>query len=96
MDTGKPKLLDQMKTAIRIKHYSLKTEKSYVHWVRRYIYFHNKKHPAEMGAIDVQKFLSYLAIECFEQAIARFYPDYYPSLISSLNLSSPMISSSRS
>ncbi|NOY07323.1 MAG: hypothetical protein GXP33_00565 [Spirochaetes bacterium] len=40
MNTGKPKLLDQMKTIMRIKHYSLKTEKSYVHWVRRYIYFH--------------------------------------------------------
>jgi integron integrase len=63
MNTGKPKLLDQMKTIMRIKHYSLKTEKSYVQWVRRYIYFHNKQHPDEMGALDVQKFLSYLAVE---------------------------------
>ena len=43
--------------------HSLQTEKSYVQWVRRYIYFHNKRHPAEMGALDVQKFLSYLAVE---------------------------------
>ena len=49
MDAGKPKLLDQMKNAIRIKHYSLQTEKSYVQWVRRYIYFHNKRHPDETG-----------------------------------------------
>jgi hypothetical protein len=43
--------------------HSLKTEKSYVQWVRRYIYFHNKRHPDEMGALDVQRFLSYLAVE---------------------------------
>ena len=63
MDAGKPKLLDQMKSIMRMKHYSLQTEKSYVQWVRRYIYFHNKRHPEEMGALDVQKFLSYLAVE---------------------------------
>ena len=63
MDTNKPKLLDQMKNVMRIKHYSLQTEKSYVQWVRRYIYFHNKRHLDEMGALDVQKFLSYLAVE---------------------------------
>ena len=63
MDTGKPKLLDQMKNVMRIKHYSLQTEKSYIQWVRRYIYFHNKRHPEEMGALDVQKYLSYLAVE---------------------------------
>ncbi len=56
-------MLDQMKNVMRIKHYSLKTEKSYVQWVRRYILFHNKQHPGEMGALDVQKFLSYLAVE---------------------------------
>ena len=59
----KPKLLDQMKNVMRIKHYSLKTEKSYIQWVRRFIYFHNKQHPDEMSALDVQKFLNYLAVE---------------------------------
>jgi hypothetical protein len=63
MDTGKPKLLDQMKNVMRIKHYSLKTEKSYVQWVRRYIYFHNKRYPNEMGDLDVERYLSYLAVE---------------------------------
>lgn len=63
MDAGKPKVLDEMKNIMRIKHYSLHTEKSYVRWVRRYIYFHNKRHPDEMGALDVERFLSYLAVE---------------------------------
>jgi len=63
MHPGKPRLLDQMKAAIRTKHYSLKTEKSYVQWIRRYIYFHEKQHPQEMGALEVQRFLSYLAVE---------------------------------
>jgi len=62
MNTSKPKLMDQIKAAIRTKHYSLKTEKSYMQWVRRYIYFHNKRHPNEMGALEVQRFLSYLAV----------------------------------
>ncbi|GAH66709.1 unnamed protein product, partial [marine sediment metagenome] len=63
MNTGKPKLLDQMRNGMRIKHYSLKTEKSYIQWVRPYIYFHNKQHPDKMSALDVQKFLNYLAVE---------------------------------
>ena len=45
----KPKLLDQVREAIRTRHYSPKTEESYVHWVKRFIFFHNKRHPAEMG-----------------------------------------------
>ena len=63
MNTGKLKLLDQMRNVMRIKHYSLKTEKSYIQWVRRYSYFHNKQHPDNMSALDVQKFLNYLAVE---------------------------------
>jgi hypothetical protein len=43
------KLLDQLRDAIRIKHYSYSTEKTYVHWAKRYILFHNKRQPAEMG-----------------------------------------------
>ncbi|MDA3941545.1 MAG: phage integrase N-terminal SAM-like domain-containing protein [Spirochaetia bacterium] len=63
MDTVKPKLLDQMKNVMRSKHYSFQTEKSYLQWARRYIYFHNKRHPDEMGALDIQRFLSFLAVE---------------------------------
>jgi len=57
------KLLDQLRDAIRIKHYSYSTEKTYVHWAKRYILFHNKRHPAEMGALEIEAFLSHLAQE---------------------------------
>ena len=45
----KPKLLDQVRQAIRTRHYSYMTEKAYVGWIKRFIFFHNKRHPAEMG-----------------------------------------------
>ena len=45
----KTKLLDQVRQAIRTRHYSPKTEESYVHWIKRFIFFHNKRHPAEMS-----------------------------------------------
>ncbi len=57
-----PKLLDQVVARIRVKHYSLQTEKSYVGWIKRYIWFHRKRHPLEMGAPEVEAFLSYLAV----------------------------------
>jgi len=60
--TPKPKkLLDQLRDAIRLKHYSYSTEKTYVHWARRYILFHNKRHPADMGAAEIEAFLTHLA-----------------------------------
>lgn len=52
----KPKLLDQVRDAIRVKHYSLRTEKTYIHWIKRYIFFHNKRHPAEMGEDEIRRF----------------------------------------
>ncbi len=58
------KLLDQMSDAIRIKHYSYRTEESYLDWVRRFILFHNKRHPNDMGAPEIQAFLTYLATQC--------------------------------
>jgi integron integrase len=54
------KLLDQYRDAIRLKHYSSRTEKTYILWVREYIYFHNKRHPREMGIPEINQFLSYL------------------------------------
>ena len=57
------KLLDQLRDAIRIEHYSYSTEKTYVYWAKRYILFHNKRHPAEMGAPEIEAFLSHLAQE---------------------------------
>lgn len=53
-----PRLLDQMRAAIRTKHYSYSTEKTYLHWAKRFILFHGKRHPADMGAPEVEAFLS--------------------------------------
>jgi integrase len=60
---GKPRLLDQIRGAIRIRHYSRRTEAAYVGWIRRFIFFHGKRHPAEMGAEEITRFLSSLATE---------------------------------
>jgi integron integrase len=56
-----PKLLDQVRQAIRTRHYSYRTEKAYVHWIKRFIFFHNKRHPIEMGEPEIGRFLSSLA-----------------------------------
>ena len=58
-----PKLLDRLREAIRLRHYGRRTEEAYVGWVRRYILFHHKRHPAEMAEGDVTRFLSHLAQE---------------------------------
>ena len=58
-----PKLLDQVVAKMRVKHYSLRTEKSYVDWIKRYILHFNKVHPKEMGAEHVEIFLTYLAVQ---------------------------------
>ena len=58
----KPKLLDQVREAIRMRHYSLRTEEAYVHWIKRFILFHGKRHPREMGEKEISQFLSALAV----------------------------------
>ncbi len=57
------KLLDQVRAVMRTRHYSYQTEQTYLKWIRRYIFFHNVKHPAEMGKAEVEAFLSHLAVE---------------------------------
>lgn len=57
------KLLDQVRDRIRSKHYSIRTEDSYVDWVRRFILFHDKRHPSELGHTDVEAFLTHLAVD---------------------------------
>lgn len=52
------KLLDQVRDAIRLKHYSYRTEQTYVQWIRRFILFHNKRHPQEMGIPEIETFLT--------------------------------------
>ena len=58
-----PKLLDQVRDRICVKHYSIRTETQYVQWVRRFILFHGKRHPREMGAGEVEAFQSPLAVD---------------------------------
>ena len=58
----KPRLLDRVRDAVRARHYSRRTEKAYVHWIKRYIFFHDKRHPADMGASEVTAFLTSLAV----------------------------------
>ncbi|WP_375723492.1 integron integrase [Arcobacter sp. KX21116] len=55
------KLLDIMQDKIRFKHYSISTEKTYVHWAKRYILYHNKRHPKDMGKLEIEQFLTHLA-----------------------------------
>ncbi|MYM67073.1 integron integrase [Pseudoduganella sp. FT55W] len=62
MNISEPKLLDQVRDRIRLKHYSIRTEQAYVDWIRRFILFHNKRHPTMMGAADVTSFLTHLAV----------------------------------
>lgn len=57
-----PKLLDQVQAVLRMKHYSIRTERVYLDWIKRYILFHHKTHPAQMGAPEVEAFLSHLAV----------------------------------
>jgi len=55
------KLLDQVQARLRLKHYSLRTEAAYIGWIRRFILFHQKRHPKDMGKVEVEAFLSHLA-----------------------------------
>jgi len=60
---ARPKLLDQVRLSIRARHYSKRTEESYVHWIKRFILFHNKRHPSEMGEPEVNAYLTHLALK---------------------------------
>jgi len=59
----KKKLLDIVRDTIRFKHYSLSTERTYIHWIKQYIFFHNKKHPKDMGKAEIEEYLTSLAIK---------------------------------
>jgi len=63
MNNNEISLLEKLRQAIRLKHYSIRTEQAYVDWAKRYINFHNKKHPSEMGTEEITEFLSFLAIK---------------------------------
>jgi integron integrase len=57
------KLLEEVRDLIRIRHYSYRTEEAYLNWIRQYIMFHRKRHPAEMGAAELSEFLTHLAVK---------------------------------
>jgi integron integrase len=57
-----PKLIDQVRNLLRTMHYSSKTEKAYLFWIKRYILFHRKRHPVDMGAMEIEQFLTHLAV----------------------------------
>jgi integron integrase len=73
------KLLDQVRDVIRLKHYAYSTEKSYVDWIRRYILFHGKRHPKEMGVPEIEAFLTHLAVK--EQVAASTQNQAFSALL---------------
>jgi integron integrase len=63
VDERKAKLLDQVREAIRVRHYSFRTEEAYMHWIKRFLIFHGKRHPTETGEKEIAQFLSALAVD---------------------------------
>jgi len=63
MEPRPRKLLEQVSDLLRVKHYSYRTEQTYIQWIRRYILFHNKTHPKDMGSAEIQAFLTHLAVQ---------------------------------
>src|ERR1051325_8491349 len=63
LPTTKPRLLDEIRGVCRMRHFSLRTEQAYVQWIRRYILFHEKRHPREMGETEIRSFISHLAVK---------------------------------
>jgi len=57
-----PKLLDRVRVAIRVRHYSRRTERAYVQWIKQFIVFHGIRHPAQMGKTEMSQFLTHLAV----------------------------------
>lgn len=60
---AKPKLLELLRNSLQARHYSRSTEQSYSHWVRKFVFFHNMRHPAEMAEMEINAFLTHLAVE---------------------------------
>src|SRR5690606_19760770 len=74
----KPRLLDQVRGQIRLRHYSIRTEAVYLEWIRRFIRFHKYRHPQDMGASEVEAFLSDLAVR---RDVSAFTQNQAPSAI---------------
>lgn len=65
------KLLDQVREQIRVRHYSIKTERTYIGWIKRYILFHQKKHTIDIGKVEIEAFLIHLAVDRKVSATTR-------------------------
>jgi site-specific recombinase XerD len=63
MNKRPKKLLDQVRDTIQLKHYSIRTEEAYVRWIKRYILYHGKRHPKDMGTPEIEAFLTHLAVD---------------------------------
>lgn len=63
LSSSRPRLLDEVRAVLRFKHYSIRTEQSYLHWIRRFIHYHDCRHPRDMGAPEVEAFLTSLAVD---------------------------------
>ena len=61
-NSNTPRLLNQVRDKIRLRHYSIRTEQAYTEWVKRFVLFHKKRHPKDMGAGEVEQFLTHLAV----------------------------------
>ena len=68
-------LLDQVRNKLRVKHYAIRTEEQYLHWIERYILFHGKRHPKDMGAAQIEAFLTNLAVAGKVSASTRIAAD---------------------
>lgn len=69
----KPKLFDQLREALRSRHYSRRTEQTYCYWVKRFIFFHHVRHPAEMAEPEMNQFLTHLAVKEHVSASTLIY-----------------------
>ena len=58
-----PRLIDQVRNVLRLHHYSIRTEEAYIQWIKRFIFFHNKRHPNKMGEREIRNYLTRLAVD---------------------------------
>jgi hypothetical protein len=65
------KLLDLVRDAVQVRHYSIRTERAYVNWVKQFVIFHNMAHPTNMGKAEIEKFLTWLAVEKVSAPVLR-------------------------
>ena len=76
-DSNGPRLLDRLRGAIRRSHYSRRTEEAYIHWTKRFIYFHDKRHPAELGEAAVTAFLKPQIVMSRRPPRIRLFPRFF-------------------